>query len=277
MKSRDILGLLANRHSKDVFVPECKNGPSYCSGLRLLDAWAMARSWAHPKFSAYEIKVSRQDFLRDDKWREALPLCNEFWWAAPPGIIEPSEIAAECGLLVTSTNGTKLYCKKRAPYRDIEPPTELLLYILMCRAKIEAAYIGEPSTDYWREWLAKRDEEKELGHKVSKRIRELVETRIEDTQRENQKLHNAISEYQNIVPILQNLNLVRVVKYPRGDVAIPTGTQYGGLERAIRKANEAIPDGLIDGLRNALFQIEGLRKKGRELPIESQVVEPCMS
>jgi hypothetical protein len=72
VKSNDILKLLSEKHSEDVFVPECKNGSTWLSTHLRLDAWVMNRSWTKLKFTGYEIKVSRQDFLRDDthdiKW-----------------------------------------------------------------------------------------------------------------------------------------------------------------------------------------------------------------
>ena len=40
--------LLADKHSKDVFVPECKGGSTWFSDHDRLDAWAMARSWKNP-------------------------------------------------------------------------------------------------------------------------------------------------------------------------------------------------------------------------------------
>ena len=66
MTSNLIKSLLAVRHAKDVFVEECKNGPTHnTKTLIKLDAWAMSRSWANPHTFGYEIKVSRSDFLSD--------------------------------------------------------------------------------------------------------------------------------------------------------------------------------------------------------------------
>jgi hypothetical protein len=53
---------------------------------------------------AYEVKVSRQDFLNELKdplkRRGALLLSNEFWFVGPEGFAKPEEIPIECGLLV---------------------------------------------------------------------------------------------------------------------------------------------------------------------------------
>jgi len=76
--AHQLVDLLAAKHSEDVFVPECKLGPSYGDGNGRIDAWAMAKSWAHPLVNAYETKVSRSDFLNDNKWQMYLPFCNQF-------------------------------------------------------------------------------------------------------------------------------------------------------------------------------------------------------
>jgi hypothetical protein len=89
--SGDIIKLLKTKHSEDIFVPECKDGPSG-SSFAMIDAWAMPRSWSHPAVTAYEIKISRSDFVRDNKWQKYLACCNLFYFVAPTGIIDPNEL-----------------------------------------------------------------------------------------------------------------------------------------------------------------------------------------
>jgi hypothetical protein len=49
----------------------------------------------------FEIKRSRRDFLRDDKWRGYLPFFNYFWFVAPrPGIVLPEDLPDDIGLLI---------------------------------------------------------------------------------------------------------------------------------------------------------------------------------
>jgi len=64
LSSDDLLRLIADRHAEDVFVPQCKDGPTqgYGPKLRVLDAWAMRKSWSQWSTVGYEIKVSRDDF-----------------------------------------------------------------------------------------------------------------------------------------------------------------------------------------------------------------------
>ena len=67
MNARDIVDLLSTKHSKDLFIPECKDGPTWGASHLRLDAWALTRSWASPCSYGYEIKVSRSDWMQDDK------------------------------------------------------------------------------------------------------------------------------------------------------------------------------------------------------------------
>ena len=78
--ARQIVDLLDVRHGRDVFVPECKGGPTWGGGHRRLDAWAMRRSYTKPCVWGYEIKISRSDFFADEKWPGYLPFCNQFYF-----------------------------------------------------------------------------------------------------------------------------------------------------------------------------------------------------
>ena len=89
LTSQDILRALEQKHWKDVFVSECKNGRSYGGHLRM-DAWVMTPSWANQCSIVYEIKVSRSDFLNDKKYQHYFPYCNEFYFVCPPKLIQPN-------------------------------------------------------------------------------------------------------------------------------------------------------------------------------------------
>ncbi len=180
--SQDVLGLLAIKHAADVFVPECKDGPTqFTRGHSRLDAWVMSRSWAHPACTGYEIKVSRADFLGDEKWRAYLPLSNYLYFVAPHDVIEKGEVPESCGLLRVTKSGMALRVAKKAPHRDVEIPEDLWRYILMCRAKITPPNLnggGVPSEVYWRGWLRQKKEKRELGYNVSRAIRETLRERV---------------------------------------------------------------------------------------------------
>jgi len=172
-----IIRLLREKHSSDVFVDECKDGPTWAGTHSRMDAWVMPRSWTKPETTGYEIKVSRSDFLRDDKWPGYLPLCHRFYFVAPPDVIQLAEVPVEAGLMVTTKNGTRLLTKKKAPTRNVEIPESLWRYVLMCRVRVTSERSLDP-VEVWRRWLAEKDEQKHLGWNVSRNIRRIVAERI---------------------------------------------------------------------------------------------------
>lgn len=52
MNASDVVSLIAARHTNDVFVPECKDGPTWGGGAMRLDAWAMRKSGCCARSSA---------------------------------------------------------------------------------------------------------------------------------------------------------------------------------------------------------------------------------
>ena len=186
-----LIRLLASRHWKDIFIKECKNGGSESGHLRL-DGWAMKKSWSNPLTIGYEIKVSRSDFLGDNKWQGYLQYCNEFYFVCPSGLIQPDEIGEGIGLLWASKTGTRLYCKKKAAYREQGVNIEnVLRYILYWRAEVKSGTYPEGTetqTEYWQRWMGEKDEEKRLGWKVSTKIRQIVTERIDKVESDNRIL-----------------------------------------------------------------------------------------
>lgn len=91
-----------------------------------IDAWAMS-TWKSDEFQsiAYEIKVSRADFLREiehpEKRATAMAFSNRFFFVAPDGLIKPDEVPFECGLLVAKND--KVRAVKHALHRDIGQPS----------------------------------------------------------------------------------------------------------------------------------------------------------
>ncbi len=175
---QQLVDAVCRKHSRDVAVTECKDGPSQMrGGHNRLDVWAMPRSWSKPSVSGYECKATRRDFGADGKWTNYLPMCNLFYFACPWGLIGVEETPDPAGLVWVSKNAARCVVKKKAGFRDVEIPERVWRYILMARAKITApTWIeGDVLVDrssYWRRWLREEASHKELGHAVARAVGE---------------------------------------------------------------------------------------------------------
>lgn len=207
----ELLNLVCQRHSDDVFVDECKDGPTQIGSHRRLDAWAMKRSWAHPKFSGYEIKVSRSDWLKDGKFHEYLPLCNELWIVAPNGIVELNELPQSVGMLVPASTGSKLMTKRKATYRQIDPPIDLLVYILMCRVKIGRRnrydQDREERAAEWKKLCEEKESFRQLGYKISRKLHSETVQRVEEAEQRAQDAERRMKRLEEAAKALKELGV----------------------------------------------------------------------
>jgi hypothetical protein len=209
--ANDILKLLLKKHKDDICVPECKHGQSWTKEkVKRFDLWAMKKSYTNPITWIYEIKVSRQDFLHDNKWQTYLPFCTDFYFVAPAGIISVDEVPEQAGLLLSSKNGTRLYCKKKAPHRDVIIPDSVFKYILMSRAKIvDSTYAnvenGNDKKRYWQQWLDNKNENQDLGYNVSHKIRQLYDKNVKLVRMNQDQLEIRIEKLESIRIILKDL------------------------------------------------------------------------
>lgn len=132
--STDIKKALAGFHEKDFFITECKTCSTYFpdpQGLLKFDGLAIRKSYTKPCITGYEIKVSRGDFLQDNKWHLYLQYCNEFYFVVPAGLITKEEIPENVGLIYYYPDTTVLRIKRKALYREIEEPIGVYKYIIL--------------------------------------------------------------------------------------------------------------------------------------------------
>lgn len=252
-----ILDLLATRHSKDVFVPECKDGPTHTAAHLRMDAWAMRRSWSHPDTFGYEIKLFRSDFLRDTKWPGYLPLCNYLYFVAPAGVIEKSEVPEQCGLLQPTSTMSSLRTIKRAPRREVEIPESLFRYVLMSRAQIVA--VGEFDTvAYWRGWLENRERQRELGHSVSRRLRQLYAENVERVRQDVMQMEIRCERADEAMRVLREMGI---------DL---DHVSHWGIRNRIR---ETLGEDLLDRLRQNALETLNLLNRVQPEKKERQMVD----
>lgn len=179
-----ILNKLSARHARDIAVAECPLAP--WGGLRA-DLWVLRPSWTKPMTTIYEIKVSRSDFVRDDKYQRYLPYCNVFNFATAPDIVDPSELPDGVGLLEVTKTGTMMRVVRKAAWRpdDHEALACVTKAVLMNRAwrrgGVEMADAAAPTrAERIARWRADIEEGQVLGRLVRGRIiDEISEARMD--------------------------------------------------------------------------------------------------
>ena len=253
-----LLDLLAERHANDVFVPECKDGPTQLVTHNRMDAWVLISSWASPCTIGYECKVSRSDFVRDNKWRNYLPLCNQFYFVCPAGLIDAAELPAEVGLLWASKNWTRLYAKRKAAYRDVEIPEDLYRYVLMCRSKITRERSAGLRA-FWERWLEDRTADHEFGHRVRGRIAKHYRERVLAVETENDRLTRVMETYEKIRRMLAELGL-----------NADNPSEWRAREK-IEEMRSAIPVGLVHQLDQLVFVAGAAKEALEKLQVAPQV------
>ena len=131
---QQIIDVLASKHTRDLFVPHCKTGPSWGGGKPMIfDAWVMPYSWTKP-IIGYEIKTDHSDFKWDRKWPGYLEFCNLFYFVCPWGLIDLKEVPKEAGLCYLTKTGASVRYIKRSPVHwwHMIPPS-IFQYVLMWR------------------------------------------------------------------------------------------------------------------------------------------------
>ncbi len=139
--TQTILELLKVMHSPSrgrdewALFPELNVGTG-AKGGRWIDLWVvnMYPSKGNKKI-AYEIKVSRGDFLRELedplKRSGAEAVSNECYFVAPTGLIQPQELPEGWGLLELTTGSLRK--KVSAPYHEVKL-TEAFIYSILRRS-----------------------------------------------------------------------------------------------------------------------------------------------
>jgi len=201
MRAKDLLKLLEVRHSRDVVVPECNTNGG------ILDAWVMVR-YGSFTVHGYEIKVSRSDFVRDEKWRGYLPYCHRFSFVCPWGMIQLEELPDEVGLLWAARPGTRLYIRRKAVHRNVVIPISLWQSLLSNRFRVGRPFAEENSQEYWREWLAGKEQSKSLGRRVSITMKHRYRREVEEVRQRIRHLESRLRDYEEMAAVLTEAGLM---------------------------------------------------------------------
>jgi hypothetical protein len=72
------------------------------------------------------------------------------------------------------------------------------MYVLISRTTISREWWEEGNRERWEAWLRERDEKKELGHNVSRKIRELVERRIDEAKKDVDRMKKEVEAFKKV-------------------------------------------------------------------------------
>jgi len=201
MTAKAVLSALRDKHKGMPFFEQVKDGPTWGGGgLSVVDALAVKISWTSPCITGYEVKVSRGDFVGDEKWPNYLPLCHKFYWACPAGLIKKGEVDPRVGLVYVKANG-QCYTRKKALHRDVELPTELLYYLVLYRHGRENDEFQQPEEsggEYRRRTIAEFLEGKRTARMLNIALRSRVAERVVELEGDVQRVERELESYKTL-------------------------------------------------------------------------------
>lgn len=128
MTAQDILDALIAAYGNTIWATEL----SFFNGKRRIDFWTLH---PHPskKFlaTAYEIKISRSDFVKDGAAKQAgaLKYSDQFYYVTSPGLVKKEELPDWAGL--QEWNGERFRTILRAPLRTKADPDWAFIVALL--------------------------------------------------------------------------------------------------------------------------------------------------
>jgi len=214
LTSTDVKKLLLERHAgtgkgdhPDFIAFEVKTGSTWTkkANFGILDCWVMKKSWTRPRTIGYEIKVSRGDFLGDNKWPKYLPFCNEFYFICPADLIDKAELPPQVGLIYVTKNCKKLRTIKKAPHqqRNAEEQIDIYKYIIMHRLAPDTYPFHSDKTDYYEDWLANRISNQELGVRVGSKLA----LELRNAERVNKELKSKLCDLEEMEGVMKSYGL----------------------------------------------------------------------
>lgn len=189
--STDIKLALKEFHSgkPSYFITECKTCSTYFpdpQGLLKFDGLAITKSYTKPNIIGYEIKVSRNDFLQDNKWHLYLQYCNEFYFVVPKGLVKKEELPDHVGLIYFNPDTKALRTVKKALYRQIEEPVGVYKYIIFSRLEEDRIPFYNDRAEYCKDYL----EDKVVKSAIGQRLGTKLAKDLEEAEKKLKSLQN---------------------------------------------------------------------------------------
>lgn len=194
------------------FITECKTCSTYFpdpQGLLKFDGLAITKSYTKPNIIGYEIKVSRNDFLQDNKWHLYLQYCNEFYFVVPKGLVKKEELPDHVGLIYFNPDTKGLRTVKKALYRQIEEPVGVYKYIIFSRLEEDRIPFYNDRAEYCKDYL----EDKVVKSAIGQRLGTKLAKDLEDAEKRLKSLQSAEKElYMDVIPTFSNCGVEGYLK-----------------------------------------------------------------
>lgn len=97
-----------------------------------MDVWAIKPTWEERYTAAYEVKVTRTDFLSDrnsGKYEKYRRFARRLYYACPAGLVKKAEVPDDVGLIVRGDHGWR-HLRHPVPYEAYTPSPEFMLMLL---------------------------------------------------------------------------------------------------------------------------------------------------
>lgn len=241
VRSDLILRAIERRHKEDFFTTEAfLSAPGGRS--RRLDGLAIRYSYSAPLITGYEVKISRSDFLRDDKWPEYVGEVSQLYFACPEGLIRQNELPEEVGLLYYNPETACVRTIRKAKRRDITPSWEMMMRLVLNRTVRER----HPYFSSSKEAILAFMEEKEHNHQLAYQL----SGRISSLSLENKRLLDKVEELED--ELKEAREVERVIR--------SRGINYRSPASIEKALNGAVSDSAVRAVLDAENAISRLRK-----------------
>lgn len=249
VKAHEITYALSKRNCDELFLTEVKTGPSTMRETLRFDAIHIKKSWTRPCITGYEVKVSRNDFLHDDKYIHYKNYCHRLYMVCPKDMISVSEIPEDIGLIYYNPEKKTLNTKKMAQLRDIEISSSLLYYILISRISNDLHPFFNNTKDYIEAYIQDKANKKELGWKFESKLIQ----NVEDAEKEAADLLNKLENYRE--KAIERDELVKVLK----DKGLLHSFEYRNIDTLKENLERQYPKELYNAVENANRNLDQIK------------------
>lgn len=210
--STDIKLALKEFHSgkPSYFITECKTCSTYFpdpQGLLKFDGLAITKSYTKPNIIGYEIKVSRNDFLQDNKWHLYLQYCNEFYFVVPKGLVKKEELPDHVGLIYFNPDTKALRTVKKALYRQIEEPVGVYKYIIFSRLEEDRIPFYNDRAEYCKDYLEDKVVKSAIGQRLGTKLAKDLEE-AENKLKSLQSVEKELQAWKSVKKVLDKVGIL---------------------------------------------------------------------